>query len=96
MPAKAGIQYAVTSRSITAAGDYWIPAFAGMTAVVVGIAGATLMVRRSNDLARTSVHLHMSKSNQARSYVLAALMRPSDDCRSSLAKSRAQGRLGVG
>jgi len=37
MPAQAGIQYAVTARSITPAGGYWIPACAGMTmACMVG------------------------------------------------------------
>ena len=31
MPAKAGIQYAVRPQFISGDGDYWIPAFAGMT-----------------------------------------------------------------
>jgi len=35
MPAQAGIQYAAPVLSITTAGGYWIPAFAGMTMAFV-------------------------------------------------------------
>jgi hypothetical protein len=31
------IQYAVPSKTLSNGGDYWIPAFAGMTALVVAM-----------------------------------------------------------
>jgi hypothetical protein len=68
MPAKAGIQYAVTSRLITTGGEYWIPAFAGMTAVDA----AASQPRNVSSVSRRL--LHFFKQHRAHLIVLAALI----------------------
>ena len=49
MPAKAGIQYSVTSRSNISFAAYWIPAFAGMTAAAVACSRRRGMLSPQND-----------------------------------------------